>query len=157
MGSLKVESRTHNQNVASSSLGPAGIVGEGGGVNVQRSLHPQNHDEVPLSKAPNPQLLLGRRSINGCPLLWVCVHGVCVFTAGCVCTWMGKYRARISSMGHHTWLYVTSLSLSVAPTPNRDVFISIKLLVRVVDTGVLHFCPVGWHNNRRASVSVSVL
>ncbi len=29
----------------SSSLGLAGIVG--GGVNVQRSLHPQYHDEVP--------------------------------------------------------------------------------------------------------------
>ncbi len=24
--------------------------------------------EVPLSKAPNPQLLPGRRNINGCPL-----------------------------------------------------------------------------------------
>ncbi len=32
----------------------------------------------PLSKAPNPQLLPGRRSINDCPLLRVCVHGVCV-------------------------------------------------------------------------------
>ncbi len=61
--------------------------------------------EVPLSKAPNPQLLPGRRSINGCPLLRVCVH--C-----CVCAlWMGKCRAQIPSMGHHTWLYVTSLSL----------------------------------------------
>ncbi len=40
--------------------------------------------EVPLSKAPNPQLLPGRRSINGCPLLRVCIHGVCVFTAVCV-------------------------------------------------------------------------
>ncbi len=40
--------------------------------------------EVPLSKAPNPQLLPGRRSINGCPLLRVWVHGVCVFTAVCV-------------------------------------------------------------------------
>ncbi len=77
-----------------------------GEVNVQRSLHPQYHDEVPLSKAPNPQLLPGRRSINSCPLLRVCV---CVFTAVCGC-WMGKCRARISIMGHHTWLYVTSLS-----------------------------------------------
>ncbi len=35
--------------------------------------------EMPLIKALNPQLLPGRRSINGCPLLWVCVvHGVCV-------------------------------------------------------------------------------
>ncbi len=83
-----------------------------GGVNVQRPLYLQYHDEVHLSKAPNPQLLPGCRSINGYPLLPVCVHGVCVFTAVCVCTWMGKCRARIPSMGHHTWLYVTSLSLS---------------------------------------------
>ncbi len=35
--------------------------------------------EVSLSKAPNPQLLPGRRNMAG-----VCVHGVCVFTAVCV-------------------------------------------------------------------------
>ncbi len=67
--------------------------------------------EVPLSKAPNPQLLPGRRSINGCPLLRVCVHGVCVFTTVCVHFGWVKCRARIPSMGHHTWPYVTSLSL----------------------------------------------
>ncbi len=39
--------------------------------------------EVPLSKAPNPQLLPGDRSINGCPLLWGGVRDVCVFTAVC--------------------------------------------------------------------------
>ncbi len=80
-----VESQTHNRKVASSSLGPAGIVG-GGGVNVQRSLslHHQYQDEVLLSKAPNPQLLPERRSINGCPLLRLCVHGLSVFTAVCV-------------------------------------------------------------------------
>ncbi len=116
-------------------------------MNVQRSLNIQYHDEVLLSKAPNPQLLPGRRSINGCPLLLVCVHGVCVFTvcvcsrcvcvhgvcvftvcvcsrcvcvhgvcvqgvcSRCVCA-LGrvKCRARIPSMGHHTWLYVTLLS-----------------------------------------------
>ncbi len=39
--------------------------------------------EVPLSKAPNPQLLPGRCN-NGCPLLRVHVHSVCVFTAVCV-------------------------------------------------------------------------
>ncbi len=67
-----------------------------------------------LSKAPNPQLLPGRRTINGCPLL--CVHGVCVcvcvcvFTAVCVHFGWVKCRARILSMGHHTWLYVMSLS-----------------------------------------------
>ncbi len=36
--------------------------------------------EVPLSKAPNPQMLPGRRSINGCPLLRVCVHVTFTFT-----------------------------------------------------------------------------
>ncbi len=35
--------------------------------------------EVPLSKAPNPQLLPGRRGINA-PGVCVCV---CVFTAVC--------------------------------------------------------------------------
>ncbi len=43
-----------------------------GGVNVKRSLQLQYLDEVPLSKAPNPQLLPGRRSINGC-VITVCV------------------------------------------------------------------------------------
>ncbi len=52
-----------------------------GGVNVQRSLPLQHHDEVPLSKAPNPQLLPGRRNINGRPLLRVCVH-CCVCALG---------------------------------------------------------------------------
>ncbi len=50
--------------------------------------------EVPLSKAPNPQLLLGRRSKNGCSLLWECVHGVCVHLG-----WV-KCGALITSMGH---------------------------------------------------------
>ncbi len=40
--------------------------------------------EVPLSKVPNPQLLPGRRNINGCPLLQVCVYDVCSLL--CVCT-----------------------------------------------------------------------
>ncbi len=68
--------------------------------------HLQFHGEVPLSKAPNLQLLPGRRSINGLPIApGVCSR--CVFTDVCVCTWMGKCRVRILSMGHHTWLYVT--------------------------------------------------
>ncbi len=72
--------------------------------------------EMPLSKAPNPQLLPGRCSINGCPLLRVCVHGVCVFTAVCAHFGWVKCRAQIPRMGHHTWLYVMSLSLSNKPT-----------------------------------------
>ncbi len=64
--------------------------------------------EVPLIKAPNPQLLPGRRSINGCPLLrGVCSR--CVFTAVCVHFGWVNCRAQIPSMGHHTWAYVKSL------------------------------------------------
>ncbi len=59
--------------------------------------------EVPLSKGPNPQLLPWGLSIKGCPLLRVCVHGVCVFTAVCVHFEWVKCRAQILSMGHHTW------------------------------------------------------
>ncbi len=70
-------SQTRNRKVASSSLGPAGIVGGGTivgvGVNVQRSFHLQYHNEVHLSKASNPQLLPRRCSLNGRPLLRVCV------------------------------------------------------------------------------------
>ncbi len=74
--------------------------------------------EVPLSKAPNPQLLLGCCSI-GCPLLWVCVHCVCmcvcvcVFTSHCyVCAfgWV-KCRAQIPSMEHHIWPNVISFPI----------------------------------------------
>ncbi len=82
-------------------------------MNVQRSLLPQYHDKVTLSKAPNPQLLHGCRRINGCPLLGVCVHGVCRLIAVCVHLGWVKCRAQIPSMGHHTWSYVTSLSLSL--------------------------------------------
>ncbi len=66
-----------------------------------------------MSKTPNPQLLPGRRSINGCPLIRVCVHGVhgapgvcsrCVFTAVCVCTLDGlntehKFRVWVTIPG----------------------------------------------------------
>ncbi len=74
--------------------------------------------EVPLSKAPNPQLLPGRCSINGSPLLRVCVRCVCVcvclFTAACVHLGWVNCRAQIPSLGHHTWPHVTSLSIKEA-------------------------------------------
>ncbi len=47
-----LESRTRNRKVASSSLVPAGIVG--GGVNNQRSLHPQYHDWGALEQGIEP-------------------------------------------------------------------------------------------------------
>ncbi len=60
--------------------------------------------EVPLSKAPNPQLLPEHRSINDCPLLRVCVHGVCVCSLLCVCTLDGlnaehKFRVWVTILG----------------------------------------------------------
>ncbi len=152
-----VESRTHNPKVLSSSLGRQ----EWGG-GMYSSLFTLNTTEVLLSKTPNSQLLPGRHSI-GCPLLRVCVHGVCVCVCVCVCVYsvcvcvcvcvhgvcvclqcvrsrcvctvcvcvyvcvclqcvcsrcvcvpdvcalrMGKCRAWILNMGHHTWLWVTS-------------------------------------------------
>ncbi len=54
--------------------------------------------DVPLSKAPNPQLLPGCRSINGCPLLRVCVCSLL-----CVCTLDG------SNAEHKFWVWVTIL------------------------------------------------
>ncbi len=62
------------------------------------------HFEVrSLSKAPNPQVLPGRRSI-GCPLLRVCVH--CVYVHYCVCVHLDglnaehKFRVWVSIPGH---------------------------------------------------------
>ncbi len=49
------------------------------------------------------------------PLLQVCVH--CY-----VCTWMDKCRAWIPSRDHHTWLYVTSLSLIVLVVKGNAVY-----------------------------------
>ncbi len=79
--------------------GPAGIVGEGS-ESTSLSLLPQYPNEVSLSKALNPQLLPGSRSINGCPLLRVCV---CVFYCVCVHFEWVKCRAQILSKGNHTW------------------------------------------------------
>ncbi len=69
-------------------------------MNVQRSLHLQYHDRGALEQGTEPQLLPGRRSINGCPLLRVCVHGVCVHLDGLFAE---------QNMGNHTWPYVTSV------------------------------------------------
>ncbi len=89
-----------------------------------------------MSKAPNPQLLPRRHSINGCPLLRVCVHGVCVCVCVCLCsllcvsTWMGKCRARIPSMGYHTWLYVTFTSLHIGPYNTQLLLAFLNTLYR---------------------------
>ncbi len=63
--------------------------------------------EVPLNKAPKPQLLPGRRSINGCPLLRVCVHGVCVCV--CVCSLLCVYTLDELNAEHKIRVWVTIL------------------------------------------------
>ncbi len=111
--SLMLESRTRNPKVAGSSL-------RSGNCRWGEWMYSafNTTTEVLLSKAPNPQLLPGRRSINGCPLLRVCVHGVCVFTAVCVHFGWDKCRAQIPSMGYHTWPHVTSLHFTTSTDLN---------------------------------------
>ncbi len=97
-----------------------------------------------LEQGPKPPTAPGRRSINGCPLLWVCVHGVCVCSLLCVCTWMGKCRARIPSMGHHTWLYVMPLSLKKAKA-FLDMFILFTLIGTIVVQWPFQIVMVMWY------------
>ncbi len=85
-------------------------------------------NEVPLSKAPNPQLLPGRRSINGCPLLRVCVHGVCVCSLLCVCTMDGlnaehKFRVWVTILGRMSRHF--SLSQNIATNCQKHIFAKI--------------------------------
>ncbi len=59
--------------------------------------------EVPLNKVPNLQLLPGHCNINGCPLLQVCVHGVCV------CTLDGlnaEHKFRVTTLGRMSRHYI---------------------------------------------------
>ncbi len=94
--------------------------------------------EVPLNKAPNPQLLPGRHSI-GCPLLQVCVHGVCVFTAVCVhfgwvkCRY--KYRSPYLAVCHVTCHYALCLAserISIRFRTNRLTLQNANLFIRDV-------------------------
>ncbi len=62
-----------------------------------------NTTEVPLSKAPNPQLLPGPQHKWLPTVPGVCSWCVCVFTAACVHFVWVNCRAQIQSMGHHTW------------------------------------------------------
>ncbi len=70
-----------------------------------------------MSKAPNPQLLHGRRSINGCPLfqVCVCVCSRCVYSLLCVCTLDGlnvehKFRVWVTIFGRMSRHFHFSLS-----------------------------------------------
>ncbi len=84
-----------------------------GGVNNQRSLHPQYHDwgetleqgTEPPTAPQAPQHWLP--TAPGVCSRWVCVH-CCV----CALGWV-NCRAQIPSMGHHTWPHFTSLVLKM--------------------------------------------
>ncbi len=118
---LMEESRTHNRKVASSSLGPAGIVGGGSecpalstpSIPRLRCLwavhtHSSEHTHTEPQTAPRVPQHKWLPTAPGVCSRCVCVHGVCSLL--CVCTLDGLMQSM--SMGYHTWLYVTSLSLS---------------------------------------------
>ncbi len=80
-----------------------------GGVNVQRSLHPQYHDWGALEQGTEPPTAPRAPQHKWLPTApGVCSW--CVFTAVCVHLGWDKCRAQIPSIGHHSWPYVTSLS-----------------------------------------------
>ncbi len=81
--------------------------------------------EVPLSKAPNPQLFPGRRSINGYPLLRVCVT-VCVFTADRLNA-EHKFRVWVTILGCMS-RHFTSLMSFTKVSQMRQFLTSISLL-----------------------------
>ncbi len=69
---------------------------------------------------------------------------LCVFTAVCVCAleWVKFNRARIPSMGHHTWLYVTSLSLKKKKKiikENIFIFIYFFFHILIILAKMLHY------------------
>ncbi len=112
--------------------GPAGIVG-GGNESTALSLLPQYPNEVSLSKALNPQLLPGSRSINGCPLLRVCV---CFLLCVCVCTLNGlnaehKFWVRVTILGHVTFTSLFSFCVSTGFKAATSIFTLVVLCVTI--------------------------
>ncbi len=99
-----LESRTRNPKVASSS--PSTGKDCRWGEWMYSALSTLNTTtEVLLSKAPNPQLLPECHCINGCPLLRVCPHGVCVWLLLCRCNLGGLNE-------HKFWVWVTIRGLT---------------------------------------------
>ncbi len=94
-----VESLTPNRKVVRLSLGPSEIVV--GGVNTVLS-SPSIPRRSALEQGTELPTAPGRRSINGCPLLWVCVHGVCVHCCVCALGWVNaenEFRAWVAILG----------------------------------------------------------
>ncbi len=88
----------NNRKVASSSLGPAGI--GGGGSECPALSPPSIPRRGALEQGTEPSAVPWASQNKWLPT----APGVCSLL--CVCTWM-EYRARIQSMCHHAWLYVT--------------------------------------------------
>ena len=84
-----------------------------GGVHVQFSLHLQYHDLGALEQGIEPPTAPRAPQHKMAAHCSGCVFTVCVCVHCSVCVHFGwvKCRAQILSMGHHTWLNVTSLSL----------------------------------------------
>ncbi len=98
------------------------------GVNTSALFHLQYHDwGETLEQGTKPPTVPRAQQQYGCPLLRVCVYGVCVCVCVCVhccvCAlgWV-KSRAQIPSMGHHTWPHVTSLHLCKSCFLNEGIF-----------------------------------
>ncbi len=96
----------------------------------------------PLSKAPNPQLLPGRRSINGCPLLHVCVpnskfHTSRPFLSLFIWFWLNSLIKCILTVG----LTIGLFTLHLTPLLSRDrgMFYTCNL-----ETGIRVFCSLGY-------------
>ncbi len=93
--------------IVSSSVGPAGIVGGGSECTAlsspskpRRGALEQGTEHPTAPRAPQHKWLNS-----------VCSRCVCVHC--CVCVHFGWVKCRAQIQGHHTWLYVTSLSLSL--------------------------------------------
>ncbi len=70
-----------------------------GGVNVQRSLHPQYHDWDALEQGTEPPTAPRASQHKWLPT----APGVCSLLCVCVHFEWVKRRAQIQSMGNHTW------------------------------------------------------
>ncbi len=97
-----VESRTHNPKVVGSSLGPAGIVVGGSECT---ALSPPL---IPWLRCPWARHRTPICS-PGCPLLRVCVHGVCVSQCVCVCSLLCVCTLDGLDAEHTFWVWVTIL------------------------------------------------
>ncbi len=95
---------------------------------------------VELEQGTEPQLLPGRHNINGCPLLRVGVHGVCVCVCSllCVCTLDGlnaehKFRVWVTILGRMSCHFHLQMLCSQEVSVSRQVVnaqVNVKLMDR---------------------------